>query len=121
MSSAGDQEAQPRTVWMLLLGGPVIWFVHFMAVYLAAEIGCKLVRFDIALLGVPGVSVVTIGATVLAEVALVVATARALQRWRRGRGAGEEAKVAFAGILLGAFSVIAVVFTAVPALVLQPC
>ena len=32
--------AAARVVWVVFLGGPVIWFAHFMLVYLVAEAGC---------------------------------------------------------------------------------
>ncbi|MBW3657521.1 MAG: hypothetical protein KY457_02710 [Actinobacteria bacterium] len=129
-----ERDRRSRRAWVVFLAGPVIWITHFMVVYLIAEAGCTgdgalLDRFD------PPVPVVaTWVATVVAVPAAAAAAAWAWRSWRRGhpdpvdltphargstRGPLQESPLAFAGFLLSALSVIAILFTAAPALVLS--
>lgn len=105
------------TVWVHLLAGPVIWFGHFMAVYLLAEAACTGDGVDAAVLGLHVVSFVTLAATVAAATATLVAAALAYQRRRHG----DDREVVGAGFLLSLLSCIAVLFVGLPALVLPSC
>ena len=116
-----------RRVWLLFLSGPVLWFGHFMAVYVLVESGCAAGGTDIDVLGLDLMAFVTIAATVVAlAVALTVALA-ALRRWGGSDDAGilaggeKESGMALAAVLLGFFFAIAILFTGFPALYLDPC
>lgn len=136
-----ERDIRSRRAWVLFLAGPVIWITHFMLVYLVAEAGCT---GDGALLDVfdPPVPVVTTWVATAVAVPLAAATTWwAWRSWRRGyrggrderdldiapeaegpvseRGALETSPLAFVGFLLGAMSVVAILFTAAPALVLS--
>lgn len=119
MSDANGAAARMR--WVLLLAGPVIWFTHFIAVYLATEVGCAVGGFGFRLLGLEGVAFVTVAATVIAAVAIAGFTVLALARWRAGRRGDLHNATLFTGVLLGLFSLVAVLFVGIPAVVLQPC
>lgn len=125
-----------RTIWVLFLAGPTIWFAHFMLVYLVAEAVCVGGRPDRELWGMPLVSTVTVVATVAAVVAIAAFTAVAYRRWRQdealvdGQGddeeelaaaVGRDRALAFAGFVLGVLFVVAVLYTGAPALWLTPC
>lgn len=116
-----DTNGAARMRWVLLLAGPVIWFTHFIAVYLATEVGCAIGGFGFRLVGLSGVAFVTVAATVVAAVAIVWSTALALGRWRAGHDGDVHSGTLFTGVLLGVFSFVAVLFVGVPAVVLQPC
>jgi len=69
-----DREA--RVTWVVFLGGPVIWFAHFMLVYLVAEAGCTGGGPGLRLFDSPVHKVVTFAATAVAAIACL-----ALARW----------------------------------------
>lgn len=128
-----------RMTWAIFLAGPIIWLTHFMAVYLVAEAGCTGDGPGLWLFDPPVPVVTTLVATVIAVALCVAATVWAFRHWRDAARELEEApddaeaisgeydddrrrgSLALAGFLLGAFSVVAVLFTGTPALVLGPC
>lgn len=134
-----SKDRRLRWMWVIFLAGPVIWFSHFMLVYLVAEAGCTgggpgLRAFD------PPVPVAfTLVSTAVAVPLCAVAAIWAFRHWRDSSREGELAvddvselsgeldddrrrgSLAFAGFILSALSVVAVLFTGAPALVLGPC
>lgn len=146
---SGDRRA--RTTWLVLLAGPLVWFAHFMLVYLVAEAGCTGDGPGLDVFDPPVPTVTTIVATVVAVLLCVAAAVWSWRRWRSSADAvdrltdaeaGEEddaddgadpaarrdvdaatrsGSLAFAGFLLSVFSGVAVLFTGAPALVLASC
>lgn len=131
-----ESDRQQRQAWVLFLAGPVIWITHFMVVYLVAEAGCTGDRALLDWFDPPVPVVVTWVATALAVPAAAGAAVWAWRSWRRGeagpvdiapevegktsrRGRLETSPLAFIGFLLSALSVVAILFTAAPALVLS--
>lgn len=130
------RDRRARSMWLVLLGGPLLWLSHFMIVYLVAEAGCSGDGPGLDLFDPPLPRTVTLLATVLAAAGCVPLAAWALRRWRAateetpgqggdpaariGDGAG-RGTVPFAGFLLAAFSFIAIVFVGLPALFLPAC
>lgn len=128
-----------RLNWVVFLAGPVIWLVHFMVVYLAAEAGCTGTGPGLAAFAPPVPVTVTAVATVVAVGLCAGAAWWALQRWRasaqdvredpeRSADAAPEfddehrrSSLAFIGLLLSLLSLVAVLFTAAPAVVLGSC
>ncbi|MBW3576961.1 MAG: hypothetical protein KY462_04330 [Actinobacteria bacterium] len=128
-----------RRTWAVLLAGPVIWFSHFMVVYLVAEAGCTGGGPGLVVFNPPVPVVVTWVSTVIAVPLCAAAAWWAWRRWRASvdvlKGAPDDASelsgeldddrrrgsLAFAGLLLSLFSIVAVAFTAAPAMVLGPC
>ncbi|MDQ4096660.1 MAG: hypothetical protein M3144_02160 [Actinomycetota bacterium] len=124
-----------RVGWVVLLGGPVIWFSHFMFVYLVAEAGCTGDGPGLGAFDPPAPSVVTLAATALAAVGCLALAAWAYRRWIAAQhgpaaddpgglaGDHEEHQrggtLAFASLLLALFSFVAVLFVGLPALVLE--
>lgn len=119
----------PRlSAWVLLLAGPVIWFAHFMGVYLLVEAACAVEATEREVLGLHVLSLTTLAATAVAVAVTLVASGLAYLRWRRGAGETEwldvtdsNAGLAFAGFVLGILSIVAICFVGVPAAVLEPC
>ena len=124
-----------RVTWVVFLGGPVIWFVHFMVVYLVAEAGCTGGGPGLRVFDPPVPAAVTLVATALAA-AGCLAFAGWGYRWYvasrhleaaddSGDLSGAHADrdrggtLAFAGFLLSLFSFVAVLFVGLPALVLE--
>lgn len=132
-------DLEVRRTWALLVVGPVIWFTHFMVVYLVAEMGCTGGGPGLERFGPPVPVLVTLVATAVAVPACAAAAVWGWGRWRASQEALETApdephevsgefdddrrrgSLAFAGFLLSAFSIVAVLFTAAPATVLGPC
>lgn len=126
-----------RSIWVLFLAGPTVWFLHFMAVYLVVEAVCTGGRPDRELLGLPLVSTFTLLATVAAVPVIAGFAVAAYRRWRdlertvSGQSddreeeetvaRGHDRALAFAGFALGLLFILGVLFTGLPALWLTPC
>ncbi len=130
-----SMDRRARVIWVVFLAGPLLWFAHFMVVYLVAEAGCTgdgpgLDAFD------PPVSgVVTFVATGAAAVACLACARWAYRRWRTGTEVHEEGEspaarrtldehvraMSFAGFLLALLSFVAILFVGFPALFLPSC
>ena len=124
-----------RVTWVVFLGGPVVWFAHFMVVYLVAEAGCTGGGPGLRVFDPPVPAATTLVATALGAVGCL-AFARWGYRWHvasRHREAADDpgdlsgphqerdrgGTLAFAGFLLSLFSFVAVLFVGLPALVLE--
>lgn len=134
-----SQDRRRRWIWAMFLAGPIIWFGHFMLVYLVAEAGCTGDGPGLNVFDPPVPVTLTLVSSVLALAACAAATLWAFRHWQSASNeverspddaedlAGEydddrrRGALAFAGLLLSAFSAIAILFTAAPALVLGPC
>ena len=124
-----------RVGWVVFLGGPVIWFSHFMVVYLVAEAGCTGGGPGLRAFNPPVPSAATLAATAVAAAGCLAFAAWGHRRWVGARhgiapddpgglsGRHEErdrgGTMAFAGVLLSLFSFVAVVFVGLPAFVLE--
>lgn len=121
--------ARELSVWVLLLAGPVLWFAHFMAVYLLVEGACALDTMGGDLLGFPALATLTLAATGAAVAITAATTTMAYRRWRRDPSPGHDwlsvtdgnAGLAFAGFVLGLVFAAAILFVGVPAAFLDPC
>ncbi len=128
-----------RLTWAVFIAGPIIWVSHFMVVYLVAEAGCTGEGRGLEVFDPPVPVITTLVATVIAVGLCVAATVWAYRWWRETRDDLETApdaatsisgefdddrrrgSLSFAGFLLSSFSVVAILFTGAPALVLGPC
>jgi hypothetical protein len=125
-----------RVYWVVVLAGPVIWFVHFMVVYLAGEAGCTGDGPGLDLFDPPVPTILTLAATVVAVLACVAFGVWGYRWWnprRHAFGAADghhaddaedaqnRASAGFTGLLLAGLSLFAVLFVGVPAIFLRPC
>ena len=130
-----SRDRRERVIWVVFLAGPVLWFAHFMLVYLVVEAGCTgdgpgLNAFD------PPVSdAVTLVATAVAGVTCLACARWAYRIWRAGVVAQEPDEsmagwpaldehvrvMGFAGFLLAMLSFVAVLSEGLPALFLSGC
>lgn len=125
--TALDRLRRPAS-WMLFVAGPVIWFAHFMVVYLLVEGACTVDPPETRLLGRPVLSTLTLGATVVAAIVALAPTTVAYRRWHSASGdddwmeiGDDNQPLAFAGFLLGVLSIVAMGFVGLPAAFLDPC
>ncbi|MBY5164372.1 hypothetical protein [Salsipaludibacter albus] len=134
---AVDLESDPSTrrAMAMFVAGPVVWFAHFMVVYLVAEAGCTGDGPGLSVFDPPAVAIITIAATVVAVLACLWIARWEYRRWRAGRARVErdgEAEpqladdrhggpLAFVGMLLALVSLLSVLFVGLPALVLTGC
>ena len=131
---SGDRRS--RAVWVAFLAGPVIWFTHFMVVYLVVEAGCTGDGPGLWLFDPPVPTVFTLAATALAAVASAAAAWWAHRRWRASPEqpgpdddrliAGPEqhdhgGTLAFAGFLMSSLAFMTVLLVGVPAAILPAC
>lgn len=132
-------DRRDRIIWVAFLAGPVLWFTHFMVVYLVAEAGCTGGGPGLELLDSPVPKAVTAAATVAGAAATVLAAAWNHRRWRANspgpdRPAGLSADLsgepsdgtgrgplAFAGLLLAGLATVAILFQGLFGLVLPAC
>jgi uncharacterized membrane protein YbhN (UPF0104 family) len=135
---AVDMTAPPRTrrALALFVAGPVVWFAHFIVVYIVAEAGCTGEGTGLRLFDPPVPTVVTLVATAVATLACAAVARWEHQRWQAGRRpmAAEHhdevpesddpqigGALAFTGFLLAVVSLLSVLFVGLPAAVLPPC
>lgn len=120
----GDRRS--RVVLAALVGGPVVWFAHFMVVYLAVEAGCTGGGDGLARLDPPVPDVITLVATGLAGAACLALAGWGLRRWRStpASATGEadrDGSLAFIGALLSLLSFVTILLVGLPAVALPAC
>lgn len=124
-----------RVTWVVFLGGPVIWFAHFMLVYLVTEAGCSGDGHGFDVFDPPVPAATTLAATAVAAIGCLGFGAWGYRRWQRTRNgpAADDASelsgplpdrngggsLDFAAFLLALFSFVSVLFVGLPALVLE--
>ena len=134
-----SEDRRTRPIWIVFVGGPIIWFVHFMFVYLVAEAGCTGEGPGLRIFDPPVPVAATLVTAVLAVAGCAAMATWAFRVWRASSRELEAApddaadlsgefdddrrrgSLSFAGFILSVFSVLAVLFTAVPAVMLGPC
>jgi len=121
-----------RDIWLVFLGGPVLWFSHFVVVYLVAETGCTGDGPGLRAFNPPVPTAVTLAATAVAAAGCLLFAAWGRRRWiaaRRGMGPADDpggvadrdteddggGAMALASVLLSLFSFVAVLFVGLPA------
>lgn len=101
---------------VLLLAGPVVWTAHFLAAYFFVEVACAAGWLRFRLLGMGGISLVTVLVTVVAA-AMTTWLAVAAFRSRNG----PHGDLAFTGSLLSLLATIVIVFVGISPAFHEPC
>lgn len=115
---------QPAAEVLLSTLGLVIWALHFGAIYMVNAVACERALAGTRLVGLPFVPVAVAGLTVVALGALLLvmrAGLRGLAPPLDDGGEGEPRFTRWFGVATAALAALAVVFQAVPALVMPPC
>lgn len=109
---------RPPTWVVLFLAGPVIWYLHFWVVYLAAEAVCSGAGSAQEVAGAGWLSAFVI-VTTAGAVALIAGLAVAARRV--DSRSGHRSELARSGAALGFVFAVATLFVGLPAIVLPPC
>jgi hypothetical protein len=121
-STTSRAERGSAGTWVMLLAGPVIWYGYFWLVYLMAEGVCRLGGPDFTVMGLTGLSWLTIAMTVGASALTIISGHRSYSSWRDKRVAATGSTgLSFAGFVLSGIFLFSVLATGLPALVLEPC
>ena len=109
----------------LLFGGLLIWAAHFMTVYSANAVACARGLAGIRIFGIGLVPITIILVTIiaLAAAAYIVVSALSWQGPISGEphGAPTTAFLRQMTVMVTLFSMIAIVLSAMPSLIVQPC
>ncbi len=123
-----------RSPWAHMLGGPVIWGIHFLVSYVWVEFGCgaRLIVLDSTIFGLTILSLGVLVLTLAAIIAALYVGWSAYKSWRRTSASPETNELdawgiesrrfmAFSGIFLSGLFFLVILLTGLPALVLRPC
>jgi hypothetical protein len=129
-----SHDRRARGTWVVFVGGPIVWFTHFMVVYLAAEAGCTGDGPGLQWFDPPATSFVILAATTAAAIASLGLGVSAHRRWRgsnntSARGTEHhdheeshgERSMAFVGLLLATLSFVTIVAVGMPAAIFRGC
>lgn len=110
-------------LWYAMLGAPTAWLGQFLLLWAVGEMGC---RAGLGEMAVGDINLVRLLMGVFSAISLLVAAHAMYTAWGlSGRGAeGDEdypAFMGYAGTLLGAVFVVAIIMNAVSSFVLPPC
>ena len=117
-----------------LIAGPLIWSVHFLAIYIFTAIACARGFFDAEILGIRIVPLVGSALSLIAIALIADALYVSWRRWR-GDGAGgappppyggndrasRQRFIAYAGLLLSGIALIATVWQTLPVYFFASC
>jgi hypothetical protein len=115
---------RPMAAVLLSLAGLVVWAVHFTAIYMITAVACERALVGHTLLGVPLVPALVGIATLVALALLGIVVRPALRGLGGPRMEGGETEPRFTrwfAASTGTLSALAVVFQAMPALLLPGC
>ncbi|MCA0453452.1 MAG: hypothetical protein LCI00_05715 [Chloroflexi bacterium] len=120
----------PFVLGYSVLSGPIIWFVHFVAVYSLAEFGCRSNFTNLIFITPETMRLTMIVLTVVSVIGVGFGGILAFRAWSQVRKetsrkeSAYEARFHFLtllGMLLSALFILSILFTVAPAFVLSVC
>lgn len=125
-------ETLTRDNLLSLIGGPLVWVVHFLGIYILTAVACAHDFFQAELLGIRVVPLVGGALTLLAVIVILDGGSVAWRRWRDRPGgelpphdgpdvASRRRFMAYAGLLLTGISFLAVIWETIPILIFDTC
>jgi hypothetical protein len=107
---------------LLLCGGLLLWAADFIVIYCAAAVVCAKGYSHVEIFGLPLITLLTLVVTLLAGIATAVLIRRALAQLRMPEGGnGSESFIQFVALCVGGLGLLAILFNAVPALLIEGC
>ena len=107
-----------------MIAAPIVWAVHFLLAYILVSLACGFGWNDVRLIGLTpaefGIAVATLAALTL----IAYITVLNLRKYRRALAAPAAQTsrfIGFTALLLGVLSAVAVVWVALPTLMLPTC
>lgn len=115
-----------RRLWQVfvMLGGFILWAVQFTLIYGATSTTCALEVAETRLFGigiVPAVIAAVTLAALLCTAGVMIHALREHRRLQGGQGAVTDIFLSQAAILISAFSIAAIIWQGIPALILPAC
>ena len=127
------QAIRPDSLFSLI-AGPLIWSVHFLAIYVFTAIACAHGFFDDEILGI---RTVPLAGSAFSLIAIALLADALYVSWRRWRGDGRQEEpppphggndkasrrrfMAYSGLLLSAIALIATVWQTLPVYFFASC
>jgi hypothetical protein len=125
------QEHPNRPVWLALVGGTLVWFLHFNIDYPLTSLACRWGWFPWTVAGMPGLKVVQLTVSIVSAVIVAALGLSCLREWRRAGSDEDDEKretesarvsfMAFVTALLNGLYLVIIVLSFVPVLTLNPC
>lgn len=115
------------SLWFGVLAGPIVYSLHFVAVYLLVEAACKAGLLQFTVLGINGISFWVVLLTLVAAGFTGYSTFVAYREWRQiqptseGGHEGHASLMAQVGLWLSGFFTVVILLTGLPALFLVVC
>lgn len=119
----------PLSLLYSITAGPIVWFAHFMLVYMVAELGCRS-NFNNVFYQTPAtIRTIVVVLTVIALVAVIAGGVLAYRNWQALPNASDNDTsdvirtrfLIMMGGLLTALFILSIVATAAPAFVVGVC
>jgi hypothetical protein len=112
-----------------VLAGPVLWFVHFVALYVVAEFGCRINFSNMVFVTPESIRLWVVVLTVAIFIPIAIGGVLAYRNWRQlpqhsETGSPIDARLHFlavVGMCLSALFLFSIVFTAMPAFFTAIC
>ncbi|HEX7113546.1 MAG TPA: hypothetical protein VF193_00290 [Steroidobacter sp.] len=106
---------------LLMMGGLLIWGADFLIVYTFAAIACARQFADLELAGLGIVPAFTVAVSAIACVASASIGRAALRRLRAGNPEQPRSFIDFLALAVSVLAIIAIVWNALPALLIEAC
>jgi hypothetical protein len=130
-NTQSKQEHPNRLIWLGLVGGTIVWFLHFNIDYPLTSLACRWGWFPWTVAGMPGLKVVQLTVSIVSAVLVASLGWLCLREWRRTGSDEDDEKreteavrmsfMAFVVALLNGLYLVIIVLSMVPILTLNAC
>ena len=118
---------KPRTLWLGLLTGPVVYALYFIVGYLLVEMACQTGALQTAIGGLSLYAVIVLALTLIASLVTLLTGLSNFRRWRQHASDhttdSDHASpfMVFGSVLLSILFTSLILLTGIPILVIQSC
>jgi hypothetical protein len=119
----------PLSLGYSVLAGPIIWFVHFIIVYVAGEFGCRINFTNQLIVSLTTIQLIVGIVTIVSVIGVGIGGMMAYRQWQSAENQQNDVPspemlvhfLAMMAMLLSALFLFAIVMTAVPTIFLSTC